>query len=110
MTKHDNSRNYVRNLLIVFACAIGLYCGSYLVLSLGGHYEPDTIGLAGVKWYGWRPLFFSNDYRLNKYIIIPYFPLWLLDTNYWHTGDKAHDGKYPIKEPKDIFVLYEKWK
>lgn len=40
-----------------------------------------------------------------------YFPLYYLDTQFWHTSGDAYMDVYPINEvkPEDIGHVYEAW-
>jgi hypothetical protein len=88
---------------------IVVYVGSYLSRSVRGRYEPGGIGLGGVKWYEWAPEGFVTDFRWNHRLMLVYYPLYVLDTRYWHTIDKADAGTYPVNEvpPEDIWKVYE---
>ncbi len=104
-TRH---RRIVKLAGIILLVSLVLYVGSYLHLSAAGRYEPQAIGLNGVKWYAWAPRGFVTNYRWNR-IGIAYLPLYVLDTKMWHPADKAHSGQYPINEVKqeDIWKVYK---
>lgn len=88
---------------------IAAYVGCYLARSVRGRYEPAGIGLAGVKWYEWAPEGFVTEFRWNHRIMLVYYPLYVLDTRYWHTVDRADARTYPINEvpPEDIWKVYD---
>ena len=96
-----------------FAVVLGLllaaYIAVYLVLSLGGRYEPGTFGLNGVKVYSWAPCGFYAELTWRHEPEIFFLPLYLIDTHLWHTPDAAYSGRYPITEvaPEDIWKYYE---
>jgi hypothetical protein len=93
--------------LVVFA-----YVGSYLWLSTRGRFEPAAIGTNGVKWYHWAPSGFVTDFRWNQTLMRAYYPLFFLDTRFWHTSDDAYRSRYPINEvaTEDIGKVYRAWK
>jgi hypothetical protein len=102
------------NWLLVAAAAgllLSLYVGSYVLLSLGGRYESASIGLGGVKNYGWAPRGFVDDFVWDRSLMRVYFPLYQLDVRCWHTYADADSGKYPINEvaPEDIGRVYQAW-
>ncbi|HUY90730.1 MAG TPA: hypothetical protein VMV10_18495 [Pirellulales bacterium] len=90
---------------IVVAAIIAFYVGSYVLLSLGGRYEPASFGLRrvgwGVKWYEWAPSGFVTNFRWSHNLMRVYFPLYILDCRFWHPSDEAFDGIYPINEVAD---------
>ena len=75
---------------------VALYCGTYLVLSLLGQYEPAVWGLTGPKWYHWAPAGFVSDMRWRMPFLYGFLPLWEADRFLWHTADRAFSGRYPI--------------
>ena len=75
-----------------------IYVGTYVVLSLAGRYEPAGWGSGGVKWYAWAPRGFVRDYRWNRALMCTFFPLYYLDTHFWHTHDAADSGDYPVNK------------
>ena len=76
-------------------------------------YEPAVIGLGGVKWYDWAPAGFVSDFRWNESTGRFYYPLWLLDREFWHQPIHSSEltGTYPINEvaPGEIGRVYEAW-
>lgn len=94
---------------IVLVLLLGLYIGSYLALSVTGRYEPATIGLGGVKSYGWAPCGFVSKYRWKQSMILMFFPLYYLDCQFWHSSAGAYGGKYPVNEVdmEDIWKVYD---
>lgn len=88
-----------------------LYIVFYLYLSLNGRYEPETVGLNGVKSYIWAPKYFVTDYKYNNGWFMVYFPLHQIDIRFWHTRDEMYSDKYPINEveTKDVGILYRAW-
>ena len=103
----------LRFLLIAFTVlAIGMaYAGSYVSRSMRGRYEPDVIGLGGVKWYAWAPEGFVKEYQWNESLVRFYYPLCWLDHRFWHTPGEAWSGDYPVNEvaPEEIGKVYEAW-
>jgi hypothetical protein len=81
------------------------YIGSYVLLSKGGRFEPWAIGLNGVKGYEWAPRCFVVNYKWQRGWMFVYYPLWCLDSRWWHN----HLGQYPIDEvqPEEIWRVYE---
>jgi hypothetical protein len=80
---------------VVLAYVVG-YCGTYLILTLLGRYEPGTWGLRGPKNYDWAPLGFVKDLRWRRPITYFFLPLWEADRLFWHRMDLATSGRYPI--------------
>lgn len=68
---------------------LALYVGSYFGLSMAGRYEPFTIGLMGVKSYGWAPRGFVTNGRWNRLPIWIYYPLLRADMHFWHREQEA---------------------
>ena len=100
-----------RNKLILWGILVfGIfsYVGSYMWRSERGRYEPASIGLNGVKSYGWAPKGFVTDFRWNHTLMRAYFPLYYLDNRFWHTPDDAYRGNYPINKVSvdDIGKVY----
>jgi hypothetical protein len=95
--------------IVVAACAC-LYCGSYLLCSVQGRFEPMIIGLNGVKCYSWAPRGFCHEYKWNHKRERLYYGLWFLDTHLWHRSDLSTDSRYPKNEPADILDVYRAWK
>jgi hypothetical protein len=95
--------------ILVLVSLLLLYVGSYVALSANGCYEPEGIGLNGVKWYAWAPRGFVDHYVWRQSLRIAYFPLSYLDVRFWHTYDRARTGEYPIDEvrPEDIGKVYK---
>ena len=73
----------------------------YAALSRSGHYQPFTIGLAGVKSYNWAPYGFyvgqpwpgaraarqlpeEKTGGWRESMMMGFFPLWIVDTHYIH--------------------------
>jgi hypothetical protein len=101
----------VRMIKIVLPILLLLYCGSYVVFSAGGCYEPATVGLDHVNAYGWAPRGFVAGYRWKRWPLIVFAPLYVLDINYWHTFPKVNSGEYPVDwvKPEDVWKLYRAW-
>lgn len=79
-------------------CGLAIvYVLAYSVLSAFGRYEPDVVGLNGVKVYAWAPLGFYDRDRpwprsldqktsgWNSYMTITFLPLWQIDFRLIHT-------------------------
>lgn len=98
-----------KKLGIALTLLFAIYVGSYLSLSAGGCFEPASIGLNGVKSYGWAPYGFVTEYRWRSAPMVAYLPLYYLDRHIWHTDEKAYSGRYPINEvkPEEIWRVYE---
>ena len=94
-------------ILAVCAC---LYCGSYLLCSVQGRFEPVEIGLAYVKGYSWAPRGFVHEYKWNRMHERLYYGLWFLDTHLWHKSGPSPDLEYPVHEPTDMEEVYRAWK
>jgi len=91
------------------------YGSDYLLRSLRGRFEPQTIGLLGVKNYAWAPRGFVHEYRWSRSHQQFYYGLWVADTLYWHSwrsGDDPHAKGYPINEVNDenLWKVYRAWK
>ena len=93
---------------LVLILLLVIYIGSYVVLSVGGCYEPAAIGLGGVKAYAWAPRSFYVGNQWQRCPMI-YAPLFILDRQLWHTQEKSWSGQYPIDKVKreDIWKLYQ---
>lgn len=93
----------LKKFLVPATLALGLfaYIGSYLWRSTQGRYEPAAVGLNGVKWYRWAPSGFVTDFRWNQTLMLVYYPLFFLDTRFWHSREDAYHGRYPINEVQD---------
>ena len=86
-----------RSALAIFACALSIYAGSYVYLSIElGGYGPEFRGslMDGPPVYGWqlRSLRHDNAWyqRRNLTLVFLYYPLLILDRTVWHpTLDKA---------------------
>ena len=100
-----------KNKFLILGCCLILYFASYLILSLFGCFEPEAIGLNGVKSYAWAPKGFVHDFHWNRPLLIGYLPLWMADNHLWHKMDDAGSGKYPIDEvsQEDIGKVYRAW-
>jgi hypothetical protein len=86
------------------------YLGSYLCMSLYGSFEPEVIGLNGVKVYTWAPAGFVKNYKHRQALYYIYLPLWLADRAQWHRDGEAYGSKYPVHVPKHISEVYAAWK
>jgi hypothetical protein len=84
-----------RAIALVTLCA--MYVLSYSALSVSGRYEPAAWGTNGVKWYSWAPAGFvrSKDLAWRRHTLLMFYPLYRLDTKFWHTEAKMFTGKYP---------------
>ena len=78
------------------------YILAYAILSLNGRYEPEFVGLAGVKSYAWAPYgFYDADHAWKgslyarqhpeertggwrNSIIMVFGPLWIVDIHFIH--------------------------
>lgn len=96
----------------VVAALLGCYVCSYWLLSLNGRFEPDVIGLNGVKSYGWAPAGFVTHFKWHVRLVYFYCPLYLGDIRLWHKSDDALSGQYPtdIVRVEDIGKVYQAWK
>lgn len=109
------SAHQTRNKVILWGTlflAIFAYVGSYMWRTARGRYEPASIGLNGVKSYGWAPKGFVTDFQWNHTLMRAYFPLYYFDNRFWHTSDDAYGTKYSINEvaTDDIGKVYRAWK
>ncbi len=97
---------------IVGLLLLGVYVGAYVVRSREGRFEPEAIGLSGVKWYRWAPAGFVTNFKWDHSQIKFYYPLYLIDIRIWHNPEDAGSSKYPINEVKaeDIDKVYRAWK
>ena len=80
---------------IVGALLLTIYVGAYAVRSKDGRFEPYMWGVGGPKWYLWAPAGFVAGYKWDQAQMNFYYPLFLLDINFWHKADEMRDGKYP---------------
>ena len=99
-----------RKVWLAVASVLVLHAGIYVVLSLNGRFEPATIGLSWVKWYDWAPAGFVTDYKPNKILFWIFLPEWCFDRRFWHRGDDARSGKFPIHMPADVDEVRRAWK
>jgi hypothetical protein len=78
-----------------------IYVGSYLILSVNGHFAPGATGTNGIKWLEWVPAGFSEGFRRRRPVYWSYLPLWVLDQRMWHVEDgSARSLSYPVRIPK----------
>ena len=89
---------FFRDLVVVSVCLLCLYVGTYALLSVNGRYEPAAWGVNGVKWYGWAPAGFVQDFEWSGPLLLAFAPLYALDKRLWHTDcdSDADCGSYPI--------------
>jgi|SRR5215468_2107578 len=83
-------------LLLLFLAA---YVGSYLGMSMGGAYMPANYGANGIKDWGWIPRGFASESgRFRVGFVIAFFPLYWVDSRYWHDDWTGLNGpqKMPI--------------
>ena len=100
-----SARRALRNLLL----GAMVYVGSYVVLSLGGRFEPSTTGLRGVegsvaisvRTFIWKPAGFSNHFKTRWSLVYFYLPIYFLDIHFWHGYEDAYGRKYPTSEPSN---------
>jgi hypothetical protein len=84
------------SILCLFIAAA--YVGGYLVLSLCGAYMPATYGTNGIKDWAWTPRGFADQSgRWRIGLFVPFFPLWWIDSRYWHNDWTGLSG--PQKMP-----------
>ena len=78
---------------------MGLYIGSYWVLSLNGRYAPGALGAWGPKWYYWFPKGFAQG-KVGYWMVDFYSPIWALDRKFWHktARDKEDIGDDPVTD------------
>jgi hypothetical protein len=103
----------LKALSLIFGCIFVPYVGSYLYLSEHGRYEPVSVSMAGIQWYGWAPEGFAQGGMLKRgkvirrlkwdqHLMIAYLPLLFVDWKLWHQdiqpGEKT---KYPVDEVID---------
>ncbi|HRH99231.1 MAG TPA: hypothetical protein PLB55_25030 [Prosthecobacter sp.] len=93
--------------LLVF----GGYVISYIRISARGRFEPEFIGLNGVKRYGWAPDGFVSEFKWDHSKLLFYYPLHFIDTRFFHTNDDAYNGRFPINEipTSEIGKVYRAW-
>ena len=98
--------------VVVGLLLLSVYVGAYVVRSREGRFEPASIGLNGVKGYGWAPAGFVTDYKWDHSQMKFYYPLYLLDIRFWHNEDAELSSKYPINKvsSEDIWKVYKAWK
>ena len=88
-------------IVLAIAALFALYIGTYVSRSLGGRYEPVTIGLHHVTNYAWAPTGFVTNFKWHRRPMIFYHPLYYLDCHYWHNYDDAWTDKYPVNKVDD---------
>ena len=81
--------------MIVVALLLTVYVGTYAVRSKDGRFEPFDWGLAGPKSYRWAPAGFVNGYKWDLAQVKFYYPLFILDANFWHDPYSLDRNKYP---------------
>lgn len=93
----------------VIGLLLVVYISVYVVLSLGGRYEPSGLGLGGVKFHEWAPRGFHSDLAWQKGPMLVFLPLHVLDKWIWHDQDAIDSGRYPVTEvaPKDVWKYYQ---
>ncbi len=82
--------------LIASALLFCVYAASYLILSLNGSYEAESVSLKGVQWWSWAPKGFASEKGWNHAMMAIYFPLCVLDVKLWHKSVDFPDGRYPV--------------
>jgi hypothetical protein len=83
----------------VVAGCLGVYVGSYIILSSRGRYVPGAWGLSTVKWYEWAPEGYVSGQegtRRNLAFQLFFLLAWIVDNKFIHTFEKARSGQYPI--------------
>ncbi len=93
-----------KTIILTVGALLGLYVGSYAVLSSHGQYVPGGWGLGWVKWYVWAPYGFVSGPAgtgQRRFIQTVYLPLWQVDWRLIHTSDRAGEGKLPINTMLD---------
>lgn len=101
--------------IILLGLGGAAYGSDYLLRSLHGRFEPQSIGLSGVKSYAWAPRGFVHEYRWSRSHQQFYYGLWVADTRYWHSwrgGDDPHANGDPINKVsnEDLWKVYRAWK
>ncbi len=82
---------------------VAVYLGSYLALSLGGAYMPAAYGTNGIKWWAWTPRGFADQTgRLRAGLVIPFFPLYWIDSRYWHSDWTGLRGPQRMPVPPNL--------
>lgn len=108
----------IKVITVTIAAVLALYIGSYLAMTLGGHYEPSILGFTrgpggtnfltprGTLGYVWWP--FSGRTRKNMSLLraTAYSPMIALDRKFWHTSDKMETFRYGAKDYFD----FKTWK
>jgi len=92
-----------RNFAILSLVFLTAYLGSYLALSLGGAYMPATYGTNGIKDWAWTPRGFADKAgRLRIGLFVPFFPLFWIDSRYWHNDWTGLSGPQtmPVRPPR----------
>jgi hypothetical protein len=98
--------------IVILGVGGAVYGVDYLRRSLNGRFEPEIIGLTGVKWYAWAPNGFVTEFKWNHSRKRFYYGLWLADALFWHRSEAASSGRYPVNEVsgEDIGKVYRAWK
>lgn len=98
---------------VLMGIALTKYCCSYTTFSLEGQFEPEVIGLNGVKFYSWAPKGFVDKFEWDNSRVTFYRGLWALDNLFWHKSGPGYDlpGNYPVDfvPQGDIGKLYRAW-
>ncbi len=99
------------NVSLVVGLVLASYNLVYLWLSANGRYEPESIGLNGIKTYAWAPKGFVKEYRWDKTRLRVFAPVWFLDLKFWHTHGAIDSGNYPINEvaDADLGIVWKAW-
>lgn len=94
----ESSKAFKRKMasLTALGLLLGVYAASYLILSLNGSYEAESVSLKGVQWWSWAPKGFASEKGWNHAMAAIYFPLCVLDVKLWHKSVDFPDGRYPV--------------
>jgi hypothetical protein len=84
-----------RKLIISLLVFLIAYFGSYMGLTLRGAYIPAATDLNGVMWWIWSPSGFTyKDGHFPTTFGLIFYPLWSLDTHYWHNDRTGQSGPH----------------
>ena len=77
----------MRHKLVVSGLAfLAVHLGGYLALSLSGAYMPSAVGTNGIKGWLWMPRGFADESgKVRAGLVIAFYPLYWLDSRYWHS-------------------------
>ena len=105
--------NKNRKIILAMITALLAYIGSYLILSVQGHYVPCTWGAGFVKSYWWAPRgFVSGPAGIQQrfVLVIGFLPLWVIDYKLVHNKPFTDMHSVNMTLDDELRKWAERWK